>query len=900
MHPEQKAESIPRQVGPYAILRSLGRGGMGEVYLAKDPICGRLVALKQIRPELQKNSTIRSRFLREAKVASLLTHPSIVPILAIEPNGTNIYYTMPYVEGDTLRQILREAREQEKNPTSPPPIGRSIPALTRIFLQVCEAVAYTHSKKILHRDLKPENIIVGKFGEVMILDWGIADFIGEAEEEERFEGEENLTRPGKIAGTLAYMAPERLKGFSSSIQTDLYALGVILYQILTLQLPFHRKTLAAFRKQVDSESLIDPTEMAPYRDIPHPLAAICNKCLAHSVSKRYTSVEALSFDVKGYVEGRPEWILLGELDLKKKSDWHFQEHVLLAKHIAITQTLEMTEWATLMVSERQFADNLRLEAELQIKEPGQGFGFLLSVPEASVQRSLEEGYCLWVGLKVIRLFRNNVLVLEAQAGPLKAKTWHKIRIEKIEDHLRFFVDDELRLSYVSCLPMAGTYIGCIHKDSAFSLRALEIYDASRNALVGCLAVPNAFFSHKLYDLALQEYRRIGQCFAGRFEGREALFRAGLTLLEKGKAEKEKGAREKLFSQSLKEFETLYRTNGAPLEYLGKSLVYEALGDSEEEAKCLELSLRKFPKHPILSRVKEHIVYRIHESSLKDRETAYRLLLLAIRHIPDLLDNPDTQALVESLERHWEPLPFVEEGDNLKGQIAIQLAFWLAKVPILLEIADSLAEAPDDLLLGNALFCLIELEAADEAKKRVPRTSSPRMDALKLTFSQTSRPYPPILDKPSARSIHYWLRKGLKNSQFQELERVFQKLKRCKMSKEDRLAFDGLEAWSCLLQNKLPDAAALFKQAPPSTLQKESSPLHFVYGAYLYLSEGKKAAMNHFNSLLDVAYPTTPALPSYFLTGRINDKAGWIERAFWWEKKELHRQIELFYRCVGKT
>lgn len=905
MKKTDKTETLPPKIGPYTILQSLGRGGMGEVYLAKDPICGRSVAIKQIRPELKSNPTIQSRFLREAKVASLLTHPSIVPILAISPENPNIYYTMPYVEGETLRQILRRPSDEEKPDPDPHPIGRSIPALTRIFLQVCEAVAYTHSKGILHRDLKPENIIVGKYGEVMILDWGIADFIDRMEEEEGIKGQtftnkQDLTRPGKIAGTLAYMAPERLKGQSSSVQTDLYALGVILYQILTLQLPFQRKTIATFRKQVANESLIDPTEMAPYRDIPHQLAAICNQCLARNVEDRYPNVEALIADVKNYIEGKPEWIFLGGLDIKNKTDWQFQEHILLAKHIAITQTLEMTEWSTLMISKRQFSENLRLSAKIQLHEQGQGVGFLLSVPEADARKSLEEGYCLWISASCCSLFRNNVLVLETRGTFLNPKTEHQIRIEKREDHLRFYVDNELKLHFISHLPLTGTYVGLIYKDSHFEITDLEIYDGSHNVMVGCLAVPNAFLSHKFYDLALQEYRRIGHCFPGRLEGRDALFRAGLTLLEKGRAEKDKTAREKLFHAALKEFEGLYRTSGAPLEYLGKSLIYAAFPDAEEEAKCLELGLRKFPLHPLLSRLKEQIVYRIHESSLKDRDAAYRILLLAIRHIPELLDQPDTKRLVESLQKHWEPLSFIEESPDQKINVAIQLAFWLGKIPILLEIAEYLEKQTpvDEVLLGNCLFSLIELEAGDEVKKRLSRSST-RLDALKLAFSQNSRPYPLQLDKAYFRSIHYWLRKGLKNSQFQELAQVFKKLRRSKMSTDARLSFDALELWSYLLQKKNKEAKEILQNIPSSALQRENSPIHFVYGAYLYLTQGQKVGMNHFSTVLDAAYPTTTALPSYFLTGRIDDKKGWIERAFWWEKKELHRQIELFYRCIEK-
>jgi serine/threonine-protein kinase len=824
---EKVENSLPNEIGPYAIVQSLGKGGMGEVYLAKDPMCGRSVALKRIRPELRANKTIQSRFLREAQVASVLSHPSIVPILAIETNPPDVYYTMPFVEGDTLRHILRSTREQEKNGETLHPVGRSIPALARIFLQVCEAVAYTHSKGILHRDLKPENIIVGKYGEVMILDWGIADFIDQIGREEPLPSAkitgEDLTRPGKITGTLAYMAPERLTGKSSSVQTDLYALGVILYQMLTLQLPFQRKTIAAFRKQVHTEELVDPIEMAPYRDIPHQLSAVCHRCLARSENERYHSVEELIREIKSFIEGRAEWILAAELDQKREEDWQFQENILLAKNIAITRSIDVTEWAELMISKASFANNMRLEADLRLGETGQGLGFLLSVPEE--RQSLEEGYCLWVGHVSCKLFRNNVQVLEAKI--LEPKTWNHICIEKVDDHVKFYVDGRLKLNFASHLPLAGSRVGLLQKDGDFELKNLKVFDGSHNVMVGCLAVPNAFLSHKLYDVALQEYRRIGQCFPGRMEGREALFRAGLTLVEKGRATEN----EKLYHAALKEFEKLYRTPGAPLEYLGKSLVYDALGDAEEEAKCLELALRKFPQHPLLPMLKEHIVYRMHESSLNNREAAYRIILLAIRHIPELLENPDTRHLIDSLERNWETLPFIQKSDDRLNSIAILLAFWLAKVPILVEIAQSVKD--NETLMDNALICLQELEATDALAKFLPR-------------------------KPPRKKT--------------------------------------VAVWNLLLQKKLAEAKAVFDKFP-TTLSQENSPLHFPYGTYLYMTQGQEAALKHFSSVLETPYPPTTALPSLFLTNRLK---GWMERGFWWEKKELHRQIELFYRCVGKS
>src|SRR5271157_2287074 len=121
----------PASIGPYSILRSIGRGGMGEVFLAHDPSCGRDLALKRIRPDLAQNPTVLNRFLREARVASQLTHPSIIPILSIQNSPPDVYYTMPYVEGETLKQILRSTLEAQNQGQAGHPSGRSIPALAR-------------------------------------------------------------------------------------------------------------------------------------------------------------------------------------------------------------------------------------------------------------------------------------------------------------------------------------------------------------------------------------------------------------------------------------------------------------------------------------------------------------------------------------------------------------------------------------------------------------------------------------------------------------------------------------------------------------------------------------------------------------------------------------------------
>ena len=894
-----KKEPLPTTIGPYTIIRMIGHGGMGEVYLAKDPICDREVALKRIKPELREKKTIQERFLREARVTAHLTHPSIIPILNIHSTPPDVYYTMPFAEGETLRRILSITREQERLGKPLHHVGRSIPSLTRIFLQICQAIAHTHSKGILHRDLKPENIIVGKYGEVMILDWGLANFINQISKEKpasvkKGTEKDSVTRPGKIAGTLTYMAPELLTGKLSSVQTDIYSLGVILYQMLTLQLPFHRKTIAAFRKSMNKEEIIPPIEMAPHRDIPHQLAAVALKCLNRSENARYKNMEELIADVKKYIEGKPEWILMASLDLEEAQDWQLEENVLLARHIAITKTLDSTTWAALKISRKAFVDNIKIEATVHLEAESQGVGFLFSVPEADIRRGLEEGYCLWLGSASHpshRLFRNNVQVLEASSIYLDPKKSHHIRIEKSEDQIRLYIDHHMKLSFTSFLPITGSHVGFLNKDGHFTVNDLKIYSGTLNAMVHCLAVPNAFLSHRLFDVAFQEYKRIGQSFPGRIEGREALFRAGLTLLEKGKYQNDP----KYYPLALKEFEQLFKTPGAPLEYLGKSLVYETMSDAEEEAKCLELALRKFPKHPLTPMIQEHVVYRMHESSLKARESAYRIILLAIRHIPNLAGISDTQELLNSLQKNWEPLPFIEEDPDYLSLIAIKLCFWLRKIPTLIEMAKEITkkEPFNHTLLGNILYCLVELDAEQEIKP------FPLVASIDRLFFSLAQEVPTVWTKRETRVFYYLIKKGIKERAFKELAACFEKLHKVQMMKEDRILFDSLELWHYLLQKQLKNAEAIFRKYPSNLLTQENSPLHFPFGTWLYLVKGPRMAKAHFSAVLDTPFPPTAALPSHFMSDRIDEKKGWMIQAFWWEKKELYRLLELFHTVVGK-
>jgi serine/threonine protein kinase/tetratricopeptide (TPR) repeat protein len=670
------------KIGNYDVIRSLGKGGMGEVFLVYDPVCQRSIALKKIRDDLAKHQTIKDRFLKEARIAAELVHPSIIPIYSITQDATGIYYTMPYVEGETLKERIREARQLAKA-GKPIPENASVATLMRIFLNVCQAVAFAHAKGVIHRDLKPENIIIGKYGEVVILDWGLAQRVGETEEVEEIEMSKSsaLTRPGKIVGTLTYMAPERGAGEPASKQTDIYALGVILYQILTLRIPFKRQTLEGFRKQMKHERLIDPEEAAPYRDIPKQLSNMVKQCLSSTKGERTQTMEELLKDLEGYIEGRPQWIASTELNIDQKEDWEFQENILLAS---------LKDWVNLMVSKVSFQGNLKIETRVKLGKHSEGLGFLLNVAEASVRKHVEEGYCLWIGplSQGSKLFRSETQVMHLPDAGLKTGVWHTLRIEKIDDHLHLYIDDALKLSYASQIPLWGNHLGFLLRDGDLEIEPLHIFIGSQSAMVNCLSIPDAFLANQHYPNALSEYRRISSCFPGHTEGREATFRAGITLLEQARTKKKKKERESLLDEALSEFEKLHAAPGAPLEYLGKSLVYKEQNEVEEEVKCLELALRKFPQHPLRDALVEHLLLRLYQTIFRTRKSGSLFALLALRQLPELMKAPEHQHLIAHIKKEIEAFPFLA-----RENLPVALAFLLGKAAALEEMGAKIAVQP---------------------------------------------------------------------------------------------------------------------------------------------------------------------------------------------------------------
>jgi serine/threonine protein kinase len=271
----------------YRLIEKIASGGMGSVFLVQDTELDRRVALKLLTLA-DKSGQMAERMLREAKIAAQLEHPAIVPIhdVGILPDG-RVFYIMKYVEGITLAEY--RARHS------------SLQEVVRLFQKIVEAVAFVHSRGILHRDLKPSNVMVGAFGEVLVMDWGLA--IDTVDGNMRptsatypiATNGSAITSAGTIMGTPAYMSPEQASGDRTEVdqRSDIYSLGALLYYLLTEKHP----------SMSPIGELIGPRALN--RSLPRRIEAICRKCMAINKTERYQTADELSQDVVRYLDDEP-------------------------------------------------------------------------------------------------------------------------------------------------------------------------------------------------------------------------------------------------------------------------------------------------------------------------------------------------------------------------------------------------------------------------------------------------------------------------------------------------------------------------------------------------------------------------------------------------------------------
>ncbi|MGH1341096.1 MAG: protein kinase domain-containing protein [Nannocystales bacterium] len=292
-------EPLAVRGGRYEGRELLGRGGMGEVFLCTDPVIGREVAMKQIREGVEHDAAARRRFLREARVQGQLEHPAIVPVYELSrAHDGRTYFTMKRVKGESLLQILRRMRS-----------GTAKPADTRrrllnAFAQVCLAVDFAHERGVIHRDLKPANIMLGGYGEVYVLDWGLAKIEDAPELDELSlpSSRDDETQVGAVLGTPGYASPEQLRQ-QATRASDVYALGAVLFEALTLEKLHAGDSGAALVAATIDGADARISRRYPDLDVPPELEAICLRATATDPGDRFHSARALHASLTAFLDG---------------------------------------------------------------------------------------------------------------------------------------------------------------------------------------------------------------------------------------------------------------------------------------------------------------------------------------------------------------------------------------------------------------------------------------------------------------------------------------------------------------------------------------------------------------------------------------------------------------------
>ncbi|MFO0615701.1 MAG: serine/threonine protein kinase [Polyangiaceae bacterium] len=299
----------------------IGRGGMGRVFRGEQVELGRPVAFKQLLEE--KDEVLRERFVREARITAQLDHPNIVPVHVLEVSDRRgpLGYAMKLVEGKTLRALLEEtaAAYEAGRPIDE---EHSLPRRLEHFTKICDALAFAHSRGIVHRDLKPANFMIGKFGEVYVMDWGVARPIGaagyDASGTRKRSIDPELTQLGDIIGSPAYMSPEQADGRNDELdgRADQYVLGLILFEVVSLRRAMSSTDVLELFERARQGLKSPLRHVSKHERIPAELRAIIAKATALAPGDRYTSVAALAEDVRRFMRGESVLAMRDGLFLK--------------------------------------------------------------------------------------------------------------------------------------------------------------------------------------------------------------------------------------------------------------------------------------------------------------------------------------------------------------------------------------------------------------------------------------------------------------------------------------------------------------------------------------------------------------------------------------------------------
>lgn len=403
-------------------------GGIGRVWLATDPSFEREVALKELRPERAANPSACLRFLREARITGRLQHPGIVPVydLGTKPGSDEPFYTMRFVRGRTFAAAIQDYHEKRTAGTTGALERRE---LLSAFVGVCRAVHFAHDHGIIHRDLKPQNVVLGDYGEVMVLDWGLAKEVRNSASGNGNPSDQTTdlsasphadfdlpnhdgTQEGQVLGTPAYMAPEQAAGRLDELgaATDVYGLGAILYELLAGAAPFNGPSTEAVLKRVREVPPLPPRSLVP--TAPRPLEAVCRKCMEKVPSRRYPSAAALADEVRRFLADEPVTAFRDPLRTRV-ARWGRRRKPLVAAGLAAALVLAVGGTAFGMHTVRE-RDRVRHETALREEETRR------ETEERIAERLRAEDAAEEAQLRTTAEARHEIALATARAGDIDA------------------------------------------------------------------------------------------------------------------------------------------------------------------------------------------------------------------------------------------------------------------------------------------------------------------------------------------------------------------------------------------------------------------------------------------------------------------------------------------------
>lgn len=305
---------VPTGFGKFQDFREMSRGKKAVLHSCWDSIIGRMVAMKRLLPEYADDIRERRRFLREARVTAQLQHPNTVPVYEIgRDDQGGLYFTMKKIAGENYFRVLQRLAKDDPSTHANYTMAERI----EVIIQACQALGYSHLHGVIHRDVKPENIWVGQFGEVILLDWGVSKVWGQpdydqdqdVEREESSEETaewrintlalatsdeeqnlEKLTQTGQRFGTPLYMSPEQVKGKHIDERTDIFSMGVLIYEMLTFKEPFRGHNVIETFKRIQHSTPKLPSEIKPDLRIPQSVDELVMKALAKKPNDRYPTM----------------------------------------------------------------------------------------------------------------------------------------------------------------------------------------------------------------------------------------------------------------------------------------------------------------------------------------------------------------------------------------------------------------------------------------------------------------------------------------------------------------------------------------------------------------------------------------------------------------------------------